>query len=175
MPSRLKADAARRPRRRAAFLVAGVAAVTVLALAGLAVAKAFTLKVGKHATVENTTKHTTKHEAIVTNAKGFAVYWLTGDTKAHPKCTEANHCFSFWPPVTAASAKSLSKAAGISSKLTGWTHDGFTQAVLGGHPLYTFSADSKKGVATGEGVVSFGGTWHVAVPAKGTQGLPQAY
>jgi hypothetical protein len=32
---------------------------------------------------------------------------------------------------------------------------------LAGHPLYTFIVDTKKNDATGEGIVHFGGTWHV--------------
>ena len=46
--------------------------------------------------------------------------------------------------------------------------DGFTQAVLGGHPLYTFAPDTKKDDATGEGVVAFGGTWHVVTASGST-------
>jgi predicted lipoprotein with Yx(FWY)xxD motif len=39
----------------------------------------------------------------------------------------------------------------------------FTQATLNGHPLYTFSEDAgMKGSASGEGLHSFGGTWHVS-------------
>jgi predicted lipoprotein with Yx(FWY)xxD motif len=154
----------RRPRRPATLLLAGVVGLAVLAMAGIAVAKSFTLNVAKNATVTNMTAHTTKHEAIVVNGKGFAVYWLTGDSKSHPECTKANQCFSFWPPVTAASAKSLNRASGIKGKLTTWSRDGFVQAVLNGHPLYTFAPDTKRDDATGEGVVGFGGTWHVEVP-----------
>jgi predicted lipoprotein with Yx(FWY)xxD motif len=164
MPNRLVQAGARHPRRSATLLVAVVAGATVLAMAGMAIAKSFTLNVAKNATVMNGTAHTTKHEAIVVNTKGFAVYWLTGDSKSHPECTKANQCFSFWPPVTAASAKSLGKASGVKGKLTTWTRNGFVQAVLGGHPLYTFAPDTKRDDATGEGVVGFGGTWHVAVP-----------
>lgn len=150
-------------RKSAVLLVAGIAGAAVLAMAGIALAKSFTLNVAKNATVTNMTAHTTKHEAIVVNAKGFAVYWLTGDSKSHPECTKANQCFSFWPPVTAASAKSLGKASGIKGKLTTWSRNGFVQAVLSGHPLYTFTPDTKRDDATGEGVVGFGGTWHVEV------------
>jgi predicted lipoprotein with Yx(FWY)xxD motif len=174
MSSRLTRDAGCRPYRSGAILVAAVL-TAVLALAGLAVARTFTLQVDQHATVKNATKHTTSHVAIVTNSRGFAVYWLTGDSQAHPKCTSGNGCFRVWPPVTAASAKALSKASAISGKLTGWTHGGITQAVLNGRPLYTFTADAKKGVATGAGIVSFGGTWHVELAVQGTQGLPQGY
>jgi predicted lipoprotein with Yx(FWY)xxD motif len=180
MPNRLTDPAARHLRRPAPILVAVLAVVAVLAFAGLALARSFTLEVKKHATVVNMTSHKTTHETIITNSRGFAVYWLTGDSKSHPECTKAKGCFTFWPPVTAASAKRLSKAPGIRGKLTSWSRNGFTQAVLAGHPLYTFAPDKKKGVATGEGIVSFGGTWHVALPsgtkaAGGNRGLPPGY
>jgi predicted lipoprotein with Yx(FWY)xxD motif len=36
---------------------------------------------------------------------------------------------------------------------------------LNGRPLYTFALDKgKKGSAKGEGIVAFGGTWHVVTP-----------
>ena len=167
MPSRLTRDGARGRRRSAATVVAGTVVVAMLAVAAVAIAKTFTLNVAKNATVTNMTTMVTKHENIAVNGKGFAVYWLSGDSKSHPKCTEANGCFRFWPPVTAASAKALSKAPGISGKLTSWKRNGFTQAVLGGHPVYTFAPDTKKHDATGEGVVGFGGTWHVVTPSGG--------
>lgn len=161
MPSRLT-------RARSAALIAGVVVASMLAVAAVAIAKTFTLNVAKNATVTNATTMATTHENIGVNGRGFAVYWLSGDSKSHPKCTQSNGCFRFWPPVTAASAKALSKATGISGKLTSWKRDGFTQAVLGGHPIYTFAPDTKKHDATGEGVVGFGGTWHV-VTASGSQ------
>jgi len=151
-------------RKSAVLLVAGLAGAAVLAMAGMAIAKSFTLNVAKNATVTNMTAHSTKHESILVNGKGFAIYWLTGDSKSHPECTKANECFSFWPPVTAASAKGLAKAPGIEGKLSTWSRNGFVQAVLNGHPLYTFAPDTKRDDATGEGVVGFGGTWHVEVP-----------
>ena len=89
------------------------------------------------------------HENIGVNGRGFAVYWLSGDTKHHPKCTQANQCFKFWPPVTAASAKALSKATGSGQARRAGSATGFTQAMLGGHPLYTFAPDTKKHDATG--------------------------
>jgi predicted lipoprotein with Yx(FWY)xxD motif len=158
-----------RPRRNSITALVALAVVGFAAMTGLAFAKSFTLQVANNATVTNMTTMVTKHEAIVTNSKAFAVYWLSGDSKTHAKCTKANGCFKFWPPVTAASAKSLSKASGIRGKLTSWNRNGFAQAVLGGHPLYTFAPDTKKDDATGEGVVGFGGTWHVAVPGSGTK------
>jgi predicted lipoprotein with Yx(FWY)xxD motif len=169
MPSRLSRGGARGPRRSLVVLVAVIAAAAALAVAGMAAAKSFTLKVAKNATVTDMTTNVTTHEAIATNTKGFAVYWLSGDSKSHPKCTKANGCFKFWPPVTVKSAKDLTKAPGISGKLSSWKRDGFVQAVLGGHPLYTFAPDTKKDDATGQGVVGFGGTWHVVTASAGSQ------
>jgi predicted lipoprotein with Yx(FWY)xxD motif len=170
MSNRFIRAGARHPRRSALAALAAIAGAAVLAMAGMAVAKSFTLEVAKNATVTDMTTHVTGHEAIATNSKGFAVYSLSGDSKSHPQCTKANGCFTFWPPVTAASAKSLTKAAGIKGKLTSWSRDGFVQAVLGGHPLYTFAPDTKKDDATGQGVVGFGGTWHVVTASSGTHG-----
>ncbi len=161
MPTRLT-------RARGATLIAGAVIVAMLAVAAVALAKTFTLNVAKNATVTNAQTMATTHENIGVNGRGFAVYWLSGDSKSHPKCTQANECFKFWPPVTAASAKALSKASGISGKLTSWKRDGFTQAVLGGHPIYTFAPDTKKHDATGDHVVGFGGTWHVVTASGST-------
>ncbi|HTX45529.1 MAG TPA: hypothetical protein VMD48_04580 [Solirubrobacteraceae bacterium] len=37
----------------------------------------------------------------------------------------------------------------------------FYQLTLGGRPLYTFAEDGASGQANGNGIKSFGGTWHV--------------
>jgi predicted lipoprotein with Yx(FWY)xxD motif len=155
-------------RRRGVTLVAGAVIAAMLALAAVAIAKSFTVNVAKNATVTNMSTMVTKHENIGVNGRGFAVYWLSGDSKSHPKCTQSNDCFKFWPPVTAKSAQALSKASGISGKLTSWKRDGFTQAVIGGHPIYTFAPDTKKDDATGQGIVGFGGTWHVVTASGST-------
>lgn len=144
----------------AAATIVATAGFAVAALVGVALAKTFTLQVAKNARVTNQSG-TTKTENIVVNSRGFALYTLTGDSKSHPECTKANHCFSFWPPLTVSSAKQLSKAPGIKGKLGVWHRNGFFQVTLAGHPLYRFSPDTQRHHATGEGVVSFGGTWHV--------------
>ena len=82
MPSRLTRDGARGRRRSAATVVAGTVVVAMLAVAAVAIAKTFTLNVAKNATVTNMTTMVTKHENIAVNGKGFAVYWLSGDSKS---------------------------------------------------------------------------------------------
>lgn len=134
--------------------------VTAAVLAGAAIAKSFTFTVAKGAKVTNQQGMTT-HEAIAVGLKKRAMYTLSGDSKTHQKCKASNHCFAFWPPVTIAPGKHPTKAAGIKGKLTVWHRDGFSQVLMNGHPLYYYSGDTRGADATGEGIVSFGGTWSV--------------
>lgn len=133
-------------------------------MAGIALAKSksYTLMVAHNATVQPM-GGSAKTESIVVNGHGFAVYWLSGDSESHPLCT-SSQCMGFWPPLKVSRKSHLSAQPGIHGKLGTWKHNGFTQVTLGGHPLYTFSLDKSRHDATGEGVQSFGGTWHVALP-----------
>jgi predicted lipoprotein with Yx(FWY)xxD motif len=153
-----------RLRRSAVVLAVAGAGFATAAVATIAGAKTFTLDVGANAKVTNAGGQT-KHESILVNSRGAAVYTLTGDSKKHPECTQANGCFGFWIPVKVASANKLTKAPGIKGKLSTWSRNGLTQAVLAGHPLYTFVNDKHRNAATGEGVKGFGGTWHVGTVA----------
>jgi predicted lipoprotein with Yx(FWY)xxD motif len=165
-------------RRSALLLLAAVAGFGTAALVGVALAKTFTLQIAGNATVAPMGGAST-HANIVVNSRGQAVYYLTGDSKRHPKCTKKNGCFKFWPPVKVPSAKKLSKVRGIKGKLGVWHRNGFFQIMLDGHPLYTFDFDHQKRVATGEGVKGFNGTWHVrtasgAVVPSTSAGTPSA-
>lgn len=144
-----------------------VTLVAVAAFVTAAVAASFTLKVAKHAKVTNFVSHAVTHPNVVVNSKGMVVYTLTGDSKKHPECVKSNGCLAIWPPVTVSSIKRLSRASGVKGKLGTWKRNGFIQVTLDGHPLYTFVEDTHKGVAVGEGIVHFGGTWHVRM-AKGS-------
>jgi predicted lipoprotein with Yx(FWY)xxD motif len=101
---------------------------------------------------------TSKHDVLV-NGAGHAVYLLTGDSSKTPKCTSAS-CRGDWSPVTS-SAKKPAVGKEVTGKVAIWSHKGINQVTINGHPLYTYIADSGAGVATGEGVTSFGGTWEV--------------
>ncbi len=151
---------ARRPRRWGAVLLIAVAGFGAAALIGTAVAKTFTLHVDQNANVFDTTGMS-KHESILVTSRGFVLYTLSGETTRHALCTKAKGCFPFWPPLTVSSAKKLSKAPGVKGRLGVWHRDGFVQVTLNGHPVYRFAPDTHRGVATGEGIQSFGGTWHV--------------
>jgi predicted lipoprotein with Yx(FWY)xxD motif len=164
---------ARRWRRSAALLLIAIAGFTTAALTGIAIAKSFTVKAARNVTVTNLVTHASKRETIVVNSSGLSVYTLSGETTHHLKCT-SSMCLGFWPPVKVHSAHAkLTKGPGVKGKLGIVHRKGFLQLTLNGHPLYLFSLDhGKKGVAMGEGVVSFGGTWHVikASPSGASSG-----
>lgn len=144
-----------------------LAVVTTGALVGAALANTFTVKVAKNAPVTNVLGMTST-ESIVVTSRGRAVYELSGDGKGHPKCKRSNGCFGLWPPVTVSSRRHLTKGPGVKGRLGTWRRGGILQVTLSGHPLYRFSGDSRRDVATGEGLRSFGGTWHVVTVRTGS-------
>ena len=131
-----------------------LAIVAVLSFAGIAVAASATLATGK-ATVKG------KSETVVVDATGATLYTLSGETAHHLKCT-SSMCFKFWPPYKVSASAKLTKAKGVNGTVSKLHRGTFYQVMLNGHPLYRFLEDAgKKGSATGEGIVAFGGTWHV--------------
>ena len=92
---------------------------------------------------------------VLTNAKGFTVYWFGPDTATTSKCTGA--CAQIWPPVTGPATA----GSGVTGKLATITRsDGSVQATYNGHPLYTYTADTAPGQANGNGLNVNGGVWH---------------
>ena len=49
--------------------------------------------------------------------------------------------------------------------------DGTVQATYDGRPLYTYAGDTAPGQANGNGITSFGGTWH-EVTVSGSAAAP---
>jgi predicted lipoprotein with Yx(FWY)xxD motif len=154
-----RSDRRRRGGRRLSALVfAAAVAVAALAITAFAVAKSTTLGV---AMAKLTGPSGMRSEPVAVNSRGVALYDLVPETTHHLLCT-SSACLSAWPPLKVASGAKLTKAAGISGKLGKLRRKGFTQVTLNGHPLYTFVEDGgKKGGAAGDGLVAFGGTWHV--------------
>ena len=92
---------------------------------------------------------------VVTNAQGFTLYSFAPDTATTSKCTGA--CAQIWPPLTGP----VTAAQGVTGTLGTITRfDGSKQATFDGHPLYTYTADTAPGQASGNGVNIDGGVWH---------------
>ena len=103
---------------------------------------------------------------VLTDSRGFTLYWYTSDTSTVSKCT--GRCAWLWPPVIGPAAA----GAGVTGQLGTITRpDGSVQATYNGHPLYTASTDSAPGQAKGDNLADSGGRWHEVV-VTGTAPAP---
>lgn len=111
---------------------------------------------------------------VAVDAAGRSLYTLSPETVHHLLCT-SRQCLTIWPPATVRSAHTkLTLARGVAGHLGILRrHDGRFQLTLRGLPLYRFSGDHGKGQANGNGIRSFGGTWHVASAAGGLITTPK--
>lgn len=92
---------------------------------------------------------------VLTNGKGFTLYWFAPDTPTTSTCNGA--CAAAWPPAPGPATA----GSGVAGKIgTIKRSDGATQATYNGHPLYTFTGDHAPGEATGNKVNAFGGLWY---------------
>jgi predicted lipoprotein with Yx(FWY)xxD motif len=140
--------------RRAA--VATSVAAIALVLASLALASTPTVTVGSLSNAK-------LGEKIVVNSQDRTLYTLSGETASHLLC-KSSLCLKFWPPLTAPSRSAkLELGAGIHGKLGILRRsNGTLQVTLRGVPLYRFFKDTARGQVNGQGIKSFGGTWHAA-------------
>ncbi len=182
MRNRLVKAVACHRRRSSAAAIGAAASIIVIAIAGMAVAKSFTLKVTKNVHVTNTptkafrVKAVDTHEAVAVGPSGFAVYTFQGETTHRLICkktaSSSTNCWAFWPPVSPSGSGAVSKQSGINGKLGTFKNHGVTQLTLNGQPLYYFTPDIQshnKHQATGDQLKTFGSIWHI-VKAAGASG-----
>jgi predicted lipoprotein with Yx(FWY)xxD motif len=115
------------------------------------------------ATVKTATD--SKLGTILVDDAGRTLYTLTNNGKA-VACTGG--CLSAWPPLLLASgATSATPGSGVTG-LGATSAAGGTQVTENGLPLYHFSGDTSAGDTNGEGITSFGGTWHAGTAMDST-------
>jgi predicted lipoprotein with Yx(FWY)xxD motif len=135
--------------------VVGGLSVLALVLLGAAVAGA-----GASAATAGSSgqelKTTTIHGVtVLTNAKGFTLYWFAPDTATKSVCNGS--CAQYWPPVRG----HVTAGPGVSGTIGTITRsDGSSQATFDGHPLYTYISDTAPGQAHGNDLNLNGGLWH---------------
>jgi predicted lipoprotein with Yx(FWY)xxD motif len=161
----------RKPWQRRRRLATGIpgAAAAVLAMAAFAAA----IALAASGTVRiNSASNSKLGERVVVNAQGLTLYALSPETTSNLLC-KSSECLAFWPPVTVPSRKTKLKAGpGVQGRLGVFRRgNGQLQVTLRGLPLYRFARDRAKGEANGQGIASFGGTWH-AVSASASSAGP---
>jgi predicted lipoprotein with Yx(FWY)xxD motif len=164
------ADAAARPAgdagpgrgpagMRAALAAVGALSVIALAILGGSVAAATSTPAGGSTSASNTPAvlktATIGGVSVLTDAKGFTLYWFAPDTSGKSVCYGS--CAAYWPPVTG----TPSAGPGVTGQLGTITRTGGgLQATYDGHPLYTYIGDTAPGQASGNNINLNGGLWH---------------
>jgi predicted lipoprotein with Yx(FWY)xxD motif len=106
---------------------------------------------------------------VLTNAKGFTLYWFAPDTTTKSNCNGS--CAQVWPPANAPATA----GPGVTGKLGTITRsDGSTQATYDGRPLYSYTAAGAPGQANGDGINTYGGVWHEVTVSGAPAGSPPA-
>lgn len=101
---------------------------------------------------------------VLVNGQGRTLYLLTTEKGGKITCTAASGCLAVWPETALPSGSTAAKAgSGVQQSLLGTVKGatGNLEVTYNHWPLYTFAGDSGPGVAKGQGLVNFGGTWYV--------------
>jgi len=108
------------------------------------------------------TLHSTSRGKVLATSTGRTLYLYTLDGHNKSNCTGG--CASAWPPLLT-KGKPVA-GMGVHKSLLGTAKRGAKlQVSYNGHPLYTFTGDSKAGQANGEGSGNF-----YVVKANGNKG-----
>jgi predicted lipoprotein with Yx(FWY)xxD motif len=160
------ADRSARRRSRVWVALGAVVIAALIAVAATALAAGSSLTLGSNA-------NSMLGKPVVINPQGRTLYHLSSETSRHLLC-KSKECLTNWPPLTVKSAGTKLKAgSGVKGKLA-LLHrsNGAFQVTLNGLPLYRYAGDSAKGDVNGEGIESFGGTWHAVKASSSASTAP---
>ena len=146
-----------RRARISAFVALGAAAVIALAACGGSSSSSSkktttTTSKGAAAAAVVKTANSSTLGTIAVDSTGKTVYTLTNGSQQVP-CTGA--CMQVWPPVSLPAGTTKATGSGVKNVAAMGT-----QVTINGAPVYTFQGDAAAGTTNGEGINSFGGTWH---------------
>lgn len=105
----------------------------------------------------------TKLGKVIVDSKGMTLYDFHKDKGTTSSCYGG--CAAVWPPMLSEGKPQAGEGA-MGSKLgTTQRKDGTTQLTYAGHPLYTFTEDTKPGETNGNDYSSFGAQWYALKPS----------
>ncbi len=138
------------------WVLSGLTAVTVGALSTpVRTSGAATPKAGSPVV---TAKMTSQFGTILADGNGITLYTLMNNGQP-VLCTGT--CATIWPPLTVASSMTpVTGPAGVTGLATVSNANG-SAVTFQGAPLYRFAFDHTPSDVNGDGIVSFGGTWHM--------------
>jgi predicted lipoprotein with Yx(FWY)xxD motif len=144
-----------RTKSRRTRSLTALALAVALAISAVAVPVALA---GGSKTVAGEASAPSLHKTVLTNTKGLTLYTLSGEENGKFICTGS--CTRTWPPLLVAAGTTPKGPVALG---TIKRPEGKTQVTFKGAPVYTFSGDSKKGEANGEGIKDVG-VWHAVTP-----------
>jgi predicted lipoprotein with Yx(FWY)xxD motif len=100
---------------------------------------------------------------ILVDAQGHTLYLFKADSRSASACGGA--CAAAWPPLLARGNSIVGGGADPSLASTIQRPSGARQLTYGGHPLYLFAGDQKRGDVNGQGVTAFGALWYAMSPS----------
>lgn len=100
---------------------------------------------------------------ILVDSKGFTLYDFHKDKGPKSSCYGA--CAQVWPPLTTSGSPQAMSGAEAAKLGTTKRSDGTVQVTYAGHPLYTYTADTKPGEANGNDISTYGGEWYALTPS----------
>lgn len=102
---------------------------------------------------------------VLVDGQGLTLYLFEPDHQSVPTCTGS--CAAAWPPLLLPAGVSLARPGpGVRTALLGTVRrpGGALQLTYNRWPLYRWVGDTRPGVATGQALDNFGGSWYVVAP-----------
>lgn len=149
-------------KRNGIFLIIVGMAVTGMALIGAVGLTGYPAQGAAYTVNTAAARVAGKSEKILTDGKGFALYYLTSDKPPASACTGG--CARVWPPMVSTTAPT--EPPSLKGKLAVTHTANGSQVSYNGHPLYRYAADTKPGQVNGNDKNGpSGGKWYVATPS----------
>jgi predicted lipoprotein with Yx(FWY)xxD motif len=105
---------------------------------------------------------------VLVDSQHRTLYLFKADQGTKSACSGA--CASAWPPLRTSGKPTAAGGAEASKLGTTPRSDGRPEVTYNGHPLYTYTGDSKPGDVNGQGLTAFGAAWFALSPSGSASG-----